>query len=279
MLFNDQSLLAALPSEDLAFWRASGDWRGLNDALHTESLRAVARSDYATARALQQENVALCQRMHDEQQLGAALFCLAINVSEMGDFAEAEVLFPETIQLLQSTGDNWTLSYLLGFMGDIALRRDDYASARVRLQQAVALFHQVGDSWSAAHRLRLLGRLSHQQNDTQAAAYFRESFSLFRRLGDRRGSPLCLSSIAEIALVSDAPHCAARLLGVAAALLDDDLSALSPDDQAIFEQTQVQVRAQIGEALFAEEWRTGQRIALEFGDALRGDVKLALSAV
>lgn len=277
MLFNDQALLAALPSEDLAFWRASGDWRGLNDALHTETLRAVARGDYATARALQQENVALCQRVRDEQQLGAALFCLAINVSELGNFAEAEALFPETIRLLQATGDNWTLSYLLGFMGDLALRRGDEASAQIRLQQAVSLFHQVGDSWSAAHRLRLLGRISRQQNDTQAAAYFHESFALFRHLGDRRGIALCLASIAGIASASDDPRRATRLLSAAAALLNDDLSALSPEDQALFEQTRTRTHAQIGEAAFASEWQAGQRMAQELGEALRDDVEAVLS--
>jgi tetratricopeptide (TPR) repeat protein len=181
-----------------------------------------------------------------------------------GNYSRALQLFEASLAIHRELGDIHSVALVLNNIGEIARRLNEAQSAQRVLDEALLLARQL-----AAHRLlpyvlNNLGSLACQRGDEQAArAAFGEAIELLGRTSDRAEVVTSLLGIAALALQLETPEHCARLLGAILAAEQAGEVVLTPAAAADLQSLIDIVRAQLGEAAYAQEHVTGGRMSLE----------------
>jgi len=172
--------------------------------------------------------------MDDFRDLGddygtlAASFNLAWACEELGDFERAREIREESLSLARATFDEHSEAHILNSLGGSAQREGRFADA-----------------------LAMLG----------------DALRIFRNLGDRFHTAATLSEVASVLAVTDKVRTAARLLASARALLEE-LGIRPVWLQKTNDETLANIRAQLGEAAFAQAREQGRAMTLDEAVAL-----------
>jgi hypothetical protein len=90
-----------------------------------------------------------------------------------------------------------------------------------------------------------------------------ESLELRRQLNDTRGIAGCFEGLAHLAVGTDDPVRAGRLLAAAGALREGLSAPLSPGEQRRVDTTVAAIRAALDPAVWARTWADGAAMSLQ----------------
>jgi tetratricopeptide (TPR) repeat protein len=150
----------------------------------------------------------------------------------------------------------------LNYLGRVAQQQGDYEQATAFYMESHTLFRELGDKFGLCYTLRNLGHMAlHQGDQQQAATFFAESLTLGHEL-DKESIALCLAGLAGTA-VAGAEKQPARLFGAAEVLLEASDARLNSTDQAEYDCNLAATRAQLDEATFAAARAKGRAMTMD----------------
>ena len=209
------------------------------------------------ARRYLERGQALAQKAQDFGQLTHATVILGLAAEDDGAFAEAERLMMRAREFAREAGLEWADAIALYHLGVIAYGRNDLESARANLEEARAAAQLLDDLLIPFWSLPFLALIASAQHDLSRAAGFLHQALLDVRQSSslRRGNETLLGAVAVIAAALDEWSAAVRLLGAAAAVIQDIPFPL-PEHLA-FSRVEAAARKQLGPENYAEAWTSG----------------------
>ena len=222
------------------------------------------------AHARLEECIALCRERGDKGFLVHPLTYLAGMAVARGDFTQAVALYQECLTIAQEMGDVATLARTLFNLAGIVRYQDAMQAAHL-IRQGLAIPREMGDQFVFCFLLRLLGDIEQSQgNSRQAVEYYREGLSFALKLKGPRGKQAvgwCLLGLARKARTEGRLQQAARLLGAVEPRLNFNVPFSSmhmdPAEREAYERDVTEVRAQLGEQVFAAALAEGRTMTPE----------------
>jgi predicted ATPase/DNA-binding CsgD family transcriptional regulator len=254
--------------ESLAILRELGEHYGVAYWLRSLGRAAFLQGDNSRAIELLEESLALFRALDNRADLAWALFLLARVVLSKGDTARAHMLIEESLALHREIDNKWGMAYALNLLGQIAFQQGEMIMADARLRESIQLYHELGDRRGESRSLLLSANLSAVQED-YAMAYTRyeESLTLAKSLGHRGLIASGLKGLGIVAAAQGQPIPAVHLWG-AAEKLGETHGVSVPS--AIYERMRAEVRAHLGEQMFADALAQGRIMSPEQIIASRG---------
>jgi len=263
--------------ESMMLFRELEDQQGLSDTLN-DLVRAMVFAGQATkAAALAEENLALARALDNGPDLTAALYWVAVIQLFQGDAERAVALLEESVALARERGDKKQIVDAQFTLGGLALYRGELVQAETYVQEALALSRELGDKNRTARALAHLGEIKRRQGDlTQARAVCTEGVLLPGEAGHRHAMGWNLIGLAKVAADEGQSEQAARLFGAAEPCLLPD--AMDPLERADYERAVAEVRARLGEEVFAAAWAEGRFMTTEQALAAHGQATIPVPA-
>ena len=218
--------------------------------------RNLGRTERAAA--LAQEELSLAEHLGDHASMSNALANLGTLAQARGDLIEAADYFEQSYQYAQM-GEDWGAHGLaLINLASIAIMQRDFSRAQVLLEGQLEQARAEQFDWGIANILTMLGHIAREQQlYALARSRYRESLSLYRKLGNLSYTAMCLEGIAALASAEGLYEQSARLCAHAVVLRLKAQTPLPPAEQGPFDQTVRTARAALDEGLFSEAWATG----------------------
>ena len=270
-LQGDHALARRVYEDALAIWQALGDRTGTARCLMGLGNTFVGEGDLTSARRVHAQSVAAWRESDDRQGLANGLGQLGIAHYLGGEYEAARVLFEESLDIRRAIGDRLGIAHALNMLGSVARCTVRYEDADAYYRDCLTICDELGHRLATATVLYNLGMMALARGVCGAGTHYAagaaelhspadfiaESLSQFERLGDKRGTALCVEAAAAAAVPS-APERAARLFGAA-----DLLSAAAgvrrpPEDTRLIEESLRIAAAELGADQFRRDWRTGQ---------------------
>lgn len=246
--------------ESLALARALGDQFGVAAALINLGNIAFQRGE-ATAAHHFQESLDLSLALGEFVNAAWALTGLGGTALQRGDYGTAESCYTQALARFKEADSTRGIAWTLNSLGVIARHRGDHGRAEALLAESLALQRELGDKNGLASALNELALVAQTRGQfDRAATYHLESLTLRQETGDRPGLASCLEGLAEVALAQHQPEQAARLLGTAATTRATIAIPRFPANQDRYERLIAAVRAELGAAMFATMWATGESL-------------------
>jgi tetratricopeptide (TPR) repeat protein len=254
---------------------ADGDRFHLAYGLGMQSNLALINGDagaFEVARQAAEEALALMREMGEKQWSLLALTALAGVEAQLGDHAHARLLREEARHLLDFGDHPMLVTVLLGLGLDARIQGqpDD---ARAYFSQALRIAQRAGSRQfevimhsELAHLARSEGRL-----DEAKEGYLR-LIRTWNDLGQWAAVANQLECLAFIALATDEPGRAVRLLGAAEALREGIRAPMRGYERVEYDQAVATLHEQMDAHSFARGWAEGRALNLERAIAYATDV-------
>jgi predicted ATPase len=200
------SSASALPPEEAAL------------LLWTRGTIRVALGRTAEAVPLLEELLPAARETGQDRLVAQALFSIALTkpVPEGEQPAELRELLEESERLFRAAGDDWGVALALIPLGDLALLAGDVAGARGMHEEVLKHATAIGDDHMTAQAHDQLAFDALFASDLATArAELGRAAALHRSLHDREGTAYSLEGFAALALTTQEPELAARLMGAA----------------------------------------------------------------
>jgi tetratricopeptide (TPR) repeat protein len=157
------------------------------------------------------------------------------------EFEHATLLLEESLALAQAEGNEGAVAAALSLLGETAAFQGDFPRATALLEDSLARHRQLGDRLGTHHTLyRLAESATAQRNLDLATSWHEQSLVMRREMGDhaaasrryreavaiyrtvklKLGIVGCIEGLAGIALATNQPRTAARLLGAVEATVE-----------------------------------------------------------
>ncbi|MEA2523389.1 MAG: hypothetical protein QOF73_616, partial [Thermomicrobiales bacterium] len=257
------------------------------DALASPATRAMAlywAADFAVfqdaldrAHALAEEALGLARASGD--RLGEALALRQLGVTHQcrGEFDAAWPLMEAARDGVAGLGERVWHGVLLRDLGILATQRGDHDRGRAYHHEALALWRRLDHPWGVPAALRDLADEALTRGDvTAAAAHYRESLERWGHLREKIHLGGCLFGAARVAVMTDQPEQAARLLGATEAFHESLGLILPPTLRAELTRAAAGARDALGEGALGEAWQAGR--ALSLADAVAEAIRATVVA-
>jgi predicted ATPase/class 3 adenylate cyclase len=243
--------------------RQNGDALTLAMALGTGATACAFQGDVVTARAWAEESMAI-SGLHGyvyERGLwaGAHLFFALLADQAVPDSAREEAL-----QTARATGNPWVIALATRNMAAIAAQQGQWAQAHAGFEEAAAIYQQmrersfyVSTRSEIAHVLRSQGRLA------DAQAIYRETVRTHNEVGQVAAVAHELECFAFIAIATEQPERAVRLLGAAEALRASVRSQMILFERREYDQAVTRLRTQLHDNTFTAAWTEGRGMTID----------------
>ncbi len=216
------------------------------------------------AEALAREALALAKQTGDQFEITHVLATLGSIALASGKEDEASAYYTESYAAAKradDAGDARPIGLALLNLGELARKRGELAHATTLLEEALARTRALDMTWGIANILTLLGHLARQEQDYERAKRrYRESLTIYQRLGNATYTAWCLEGIAAVACAQGSYQPATRLCAAAAVLRVAAQTPLPTTEQDDFDQVVMTARAELDERTFTKEWRIGSTL-------------------
>lgn len=258
-MMSDYPATRRLLEEALAIYRELGDVTNAAHTLITLGEVETEIGDYQAAMKLFHEGYALMRAQDDLRGTARSLLQLGWGALRPGDYEQARIWLEESLSLYAQMNNPRGIGITTSGLGEVALRQGQLEKATELLERSLALRREIGDRWGIATSLGSLGWVAMLRRDYERAiACLNESMTIRRDIGDKGGLAWCFEKLAEIALLKAEMPRAARIFGAAASLRASLHSVVDPADQPHYEAMIEQLRAALGDEIFAALWAEGQ---------------------
>jgi predicted ATPase/DNA-binding SARP family transcriptional activator len=240
-------------------------------ALHGAAVLATQDDDVPAARARAEEALALTQELGDAWGAAYSRFLLGnVHVGE-GDRGTALRLYEESARALLELGDEHSALLANRNVAGICAELGDDARARALHEDNLRRARETGNARIEASTLGHLAAIALDDGRVEdAISLLEESLTIHRRVGDRLDAAVDLCRYAAALAASGGAHTAARLLAGFESWHDEIGSLRRSWLAELNRETLASVRAQLGEAAFAEAWEAGAQLTV------REAIRLAL---
>jgi predicted ATPase len=238
-------------------------------ALTGASVMAVNLGELDVARTRAEQSLELYRRLGDPWGTAYATMMIGNALGE-ADVAAAAPFLEEAIERFRELGDEQytliamtNLAWVVGELGDLEQEKRLYEAI---LPRARALGNRHLEAFTLGTGLSYIARTEGQL--VEAASMLRESFRIFRELGDRWQQVLNLGRMGAVLADQGRPNAAVQLVASEEALTDA-IGAKPPSWAARRnEDTLTVVRSQLDEPAFEKAWEEGRRMTLDEAVAL-----------
>ncbi|HEX2281055.1 MAG TPA: tetratricopeptide repeat protein, partial [Thermomicrobiales bacterium] len=210
---------------------------------------AWSQGNYDRATTLHGEALDLYREIEDRVGIAFALNNLGVQAIAQEDYDRASALLDESLTVYREQGNEHGIADVLNNRGLAAQYQGDLTRAEALYGESLELRRKLGDDQRVADAVYNLGEIAYYQHDYgRAWDLYYESLVLRRELGSRWGAALCFAALAGVAAALEEYERAARLAGVARALLEATGYSLDSTEAARFAQTSHAIRANLGDA-------------------------------
>jgi predicted ATPase len=180
---------------------------------------------------------------------------IAINFMSMGENDEAEKYL---LQAINSKQETHSKNISLLSLGNLRLKQERYSEAALLLTETIIAFREIGDDRNLIYALNSLG-VSIEESESREAAmpHYYESLAICRRLGNVLNAYSTITNFAQIAVETQDYPTAARLYGLADAMLEQLQIRRSKSTQSQYDLDMPLLRTQLG-ANFDQHYQTGR---------------------
>jgi tetratricopeptide (TPR) repeat protein len=152
----------------------------------------------------------------------------------------------------------------LDSLGHMAYLRGDYPQAAAWYEESLTLWRELGNRRGSADSLDSLAQVALAQGDfARATALLEQTIALCRDLDYRSGLAWSLQHLGTAAGMIGWPERAARLWGAAEALHEPAGKTMRIIDQTCYERIRATVHSQLGEAAFVTALTAGSTLTRE----------------
>ena len=260
---NASAKLAA--QESVALYRQSWDRHGLAFALVVLAYPLEFLGERQQAEAALQESYSIGQAEGDTYIICRSLNRLGhVIVDLYQDLDLAQHYVEESLRLAREARLRSQEAQAAEILGFIALHRPDHEAARSYLKESARLYQEIGAPFNVileksnlAHLERKLG------NHVEALKYYRETIRAFRDMGQTGAVSHQLECFGFIALAQAQDQRALQLFAAANALRERSNTAMTPDEQAYFDEHLEELRERVNLPEFDSIWSKGHAMKME----------------
>jgi predicted ATPase/class 3 adenylate cyclase len=182
---------------------------------------------------------------------GLLLWVNGVLADAEGDRERAEGALTRARAMFAGVANDWAVGYTESTLGDIHLRAGEHPYAAAHHERALGIAKRITNLPLAGRSLTRLALVSLASGDTSAAIrHIEDAAAVYRTIGHRAGLVFCVDAGAIAAARTGNPGLAARAFGAVGATrerLDTGLWAMV---RPMFEEAEMQVRRQLGEAAY-----------------------------
>ena len=223
-------------------------WRALRSA----TMMAHNQGDPDAARAFAQEAVAGHRATGDARGLAQAISLLGMVAASERKHREARALYEESKAMREKLGDEVQLQHSLHNLGLLALDQGQYDEARRQIEAALAIARRHRQEGRLANGLSGLGYVAiGQSRHAEARKLFEQSLRMSVEPGWKDFVDYCLVGLASVSAATQDLERAARLLGAAEALSDEINLRLEPPVESTRARTAHELDSRLGSDRFA----------------------------
>jgi tetratricopeptide (TPR) repeat protein len=229
---------------------------------NTLGLLSVTSADPDSALALSREGLEAARKAGGLRE-AHSLWHVGVALAALGELDDAERTLEEAIGQARALGNVRNVGTWQMTVGALAINRGDYARARPLFEESLAIHRGLDDAWGMSHALTGLAFLALEAGDGESArTLLSEALAIERESGQQPRLANALEMSARLAAADGQPASAIRLYA-RAALLREHVVGLTfevgwPDPAPNLDE----LRAQVGEARFDEEWERGRAMTL-----------------
>ncbi|MBI5567610.1 MAG: helix-turn-helix domain-containing protein [Chloroflexi bacterium] len=195
---------------------------------------------------------------------------VALAAGALGDTDRAWHATMECISFARAGDDRRHLAWMLSLGGDTSAEQHNWPQGRAWLTEAEPLFMAMGDRPGVVYARLMLAWLTLGEGDVWAARSIVREL-LPQALETVTYTARALAYCGLIDLVAQRFHSGVRLCATAMTRLPNCYERLSIDQQRLWTERLAAAHAELGEASYAEAWRSGQTLTV------RQAVELTLS--
>ena len=223
-----------------------------------------AMGDREAAVRAAEERLALSHTLGDGKNESGALGLQAVLAEERGDLERAEEILETRLAISRTQGDAGRPERRGTEYAEFLLRQGRHSEVGDLLGECLAGARARGDTLLVGRCTAELGWLALiEGRQTEALALLAEGVRVLAGLGERYGTVFCIPLIAEILAEAGAAEKSARLLGAAAAQLEESELALWAVGVRRREASIANLRATLGEARFAVVYAEGAAMSFD----------------
>ena len=232
------------------------------NVIRARTLAAAARlawvsDDLAAGRALNAEALEIFRELGDARGTANALASLALYIADDGDLAAAETMTSEASQLAETSRDLRVTAHIRHAQATLASAARDDARSLALDRESFALYREVGDTWMALIVRWALGiSATVLGHFDEARAHFASCLQTGLDLGNRWGAPYPIEAFGVLAVAEHQYERGARLLGAAEALRAGFGLSPEPTDHPAL----LAILASSADALATEEAQAARRL-------------------
>jgi tetratricopeptide (TPR) repeat protein len=233
-------------------------------ALLGASWLAYLAGDDESSTCLGEAALAAARAIDDPPLAVRALNALGAAACSVADYERAQRHFEDAATLARQCGHIHGLSAALGNLGNIAYDHREW-------DEAIALYTEqlsLHPGWPAAVMNIALAELQAGRDVAAIAARYHEAFRRFSESGEALYAAIALWGLGLTAARAARSDPAIHVLAAAAAQRATLGYALDTSDRALDEHTLEDLRAQVGEEVFAAAWAEGRLLDPEDAAAL-----------
>lgn len=176
----------ALLAESLEIARESNDIELLYYIHGNWGYLALVNGDILEADRLTTESLNYGRILNSPWHIAVPINVLGIVAYQQGDLAKAYQQLTESLQLWRSVGDPRGLVFCMLYLGMTTFALKDIQATRSILAESNEIAEANMDRWAHAFGLEILGLVSLDQGqDKEALAYFSQSVTLSKEIGDQ----------------------------------------------------------------------------------------------
>jgi non-specific serine/threonine protein kinase len=229
--------------------REGGEAEARARALCAAGLLAWAQDDYGEAKERLGAGLALLPAGQADGTRAHALGILGLVLLYEENLAAADPLFDEGLRLFRGLEDPFGIGVSLIRVGFAARLRGDFGRAREASAESLALYEALDNPWGIATASANLGEIALDQDDWGTAAkHYRRALRAMAPTGSHWYTGLSLVGVAGVAAMRGAAREAARLLGVAEALVRSVEGKVPAMDRRMGERYAALAQARLGKA-------------------------------
>jgi non-specific serine/threonine protein kinase len=228
------------------------------------AMLAHFQGDDEAAERWLETSLAVCATLEDPWWRAMSLLLIGIVAEDRGDYDAAAPRFIDALALFRIVNDPAHTALALNHLGIASWGQGQVDRAASLCAEAVELQRAAGDRWGLANCLAYLGLLAGERGEHErAATAHQESLELRWATHAWEGIAGSLANLATVAAAVDRPKQAARLLGAAAALLEEAGRVEKLPERAVHQRAAARSRAILGPAAFAAAEAAGRALPRE----------------
>jgi tetratricopeptide (TPR) repeat protein len=249
---HDYDDAAPLAREANALFRETGHEREVVFSLCELANIALVRAEVDDAQALAEEAWTVAAQLGDARTVSAALQLQALVADARGEHWRAQEFCDEALALRRTLGDRLLVLDSAYNLGEAAFAAEDHERAEEALEECLALSRDLGDALHEAAALCVLGEVALLDGALgRAEEMLSQSLEIYADLPDDRASAECVLGLAGVSASHGRYDEAARLLGAAEALRQDD--GMLPSELRIEAHVEQILSTSLGDRLAARK--------------------------